>query len=138
MSYRAEEVVNYYDPEPSLVSSLLYMLHIWLGGYKFVKDYCYCRWMGSCCFSYTSHHIIRFDSNIIIQDFWLRDKSSDWEHNVAPMICYYSQNTSDAECAGFSHQAILQLSTDTNSGCPTIEFNSDSNYLELVQTPPPG
>lgn len=53
------------------------------------------------------------------------------------MICYYSQNTSDAECAGFSHQAILQLSTDTNSGCPTIEFNSDSNYLELVQTPPP-
>lgn len=52
------------------------------------------------------------------------------------MICYYSQNTSDATCVGFSHPVILQFSTDTCSGCPTVEFSSDTIYLELVQPTP--
>lgn len=30
------------------------------------------------------------------------------------------------QTCGFSHPAILQFSTDTSSGCPTVEFSSDT------------
>lgn len=49
----------------------------------------------------------------------------------ATRICFDSPHT-DTESVGFSSPAINSPTLQTPTGCSMIQFNSDTNYLELV------